>query len=88
MDCSDWISNQRILFYTKEENGESTRCIETQRFEEFDDSFKMFIQVNPENPLGQIFKIESTISGKGDALLFFLSFLNAFFKRVWKCNRC
>ena len=67
VDCSDWIAQQRILFYAKkdEESGEETRCIETQRYEQFDDVFKVYIQVNPENPLGSsIFKIEVVVTGK------------------------
>ena len=73
IDVSDWISTgddsaQRLLFYSKKdeaEGGRATRVIETQSYKMLDNgSFQIKILVNPENPLGQVFRIEANWSAR------------------------
>ena len=68
VDASDWIAvgpgkAQRLLFFSRNEDGTSTRCIETQSVSHKESGdFDLKILVNPENPLGQVFRIEANWS--------------------------
>lgn len=69
IDLSEWIpagdgSFRRMCFYTMvEENGDETRCMEVQQYKTTDADGEWRAQVDcavtPENPMGNIFRIEA-----------------------------
>lgn len=71
VDVSDWIGSdteaQRIVFYSKNDGGTATRCIETQRYQLHPDGgFALKVHVNPENPLGgTAFAIKASWNARG-----------------------
>ncbi len=95
VDASDWLDcgpgkAQRLLFFSRNEDGTSTRCIETQAYTMRDDDkgdFDVKILVNPENPLGQVFRIEANWSvrskGGGDGTVVDVSLEIECKKRLW-----